>query len=254
MRLERTTVLLSGILASVALAWPGGVFAQAPPGPITPPDSAQSVPEAAPPARPAPAAVAPRGKPTIIGTWKLNLDESDDPRKKLEEARNSSGGGYGGGHGGVRVGGGWPGGGYPGGGGGGYGGHRGGSQGVSDEDRARMAELLHPADSLSIAQKEAEVDLTDDQGRKRVYYTDGRKLEKSKDANNQELAAKWDHERLTSEEKGPHGGKITRSFAPSPDGTQLYETLNIESSRSNRTVYIRYVYDRAPQAAQVSKP
>ena len=81
---------------------------------------------------------------SIFGEWKLDQDDSDDPRKKMQDAQNSQGnGGYGGNR---RMGGGYPGGGYPGGGGGGYGGHRMGQQNESDEDRQRMQELLSPSE------------------------------------------------------------------------------------------------------------
>ena len=115
--------------------------------------------------------------------------------------------------------------------------------GQSDEDRHRMQELLNPADSLAIAQKDAEIDLTDDQARKRVFYTDGRKLQKFKDEKYQEVAAYWEGSCLLSEEKGPHGGKVMRSLELVPDGQQLYETLYIETARSSAEVSIRYVYD-----------
>jgi len=184
-----------------------------------------------------------------MGAWKLDRDDSDDPRKKMQNARGSSGnGGYGGNR---RMGGGYPGGGYPGGGGGGYGGHRGGSQGESDEDRQRMAELLSPSNSLTLAEakKDVEVDLFDDQEHKRAFFTDGRKLQKSKDANYQEIAAHWDGTRLVTDEKNPGGGKMSRTYELSYDGTQLYETLHMTVGRSSTPVTIRYVYDQGPGAA-----
>lgn len=141
------------------------------------------------------------------------------------------------------MGGGYP---YPGGGGrrgpyGGRGGNTGGAQG--DENRRRLHELFTPADALTIAQKDAEVDLTDDQSRKRVFYTDGRQLQKSKDDKYQEMAARWEGSRLVSEEKGFRDRKITRSFELAPGGQQLYETLHWDESRSGSPVVIRYVYD-----------
>jgi hypothetical protein len=148
------------------------------------------------------------------------------------------------------MGGGYP---YPGGGGrrGPYGG-RGGStgSGQGDEDRQRMHEWFNPADSLTIALKDAEVDLTDDQNRKRVFYTDGRKLQKSKDDMYQEIAARWEGGRLVSEEKGSRDGKITRSFELAPGGQQLYDTLHLGDSRSGYPVTIRYVYDIARENKQ----
>jgi hypothetical protein len=142
------------------------------------------------------------------------------------------------------MGGGWPGGG----GGGGYGGHRGG--GESDEQRQKMHELTTPPRTLSMSMTGAEVDLLDDQSRKRAFMTDGRKLQKSKDANYQEIAAKWDGNRLVTEEKDPRGNKMSRTFELSEDGRQLYETLHMTSGRSNTPMTIRFVYDIPAQARQ----
>jgi len=116
--------------------------AQAPPGPLpqTPSNDARS----AWPAK-APAPAAPRTK-NLAGTWRLNTDDSDDPGKKLQQARGSRGGGQGGGRrsGGMGVG--WP--------GGGMGGHGGmGGRGESDSDRQKMQLFLQPAQQLTVAQK-----------------------------------------------------------------------------------------------------
>ena len=90
----------------------------------------------------------------------------------------------------------------------------------------------------------AEVDLQDGHDRKRAFMTDGRKLQKSKDYSYQEIAAKWDGNRLVTEEKSPRGGKMSRTFELSPDDRQLYENLHIESSgRNSRSLDRHYVYD-----------
>jgi hypothetical protein len=232
-------LLWPAVLGLMSLAGPISVRAQSPPGPITAAPSQQIGPAPAPvPPRPA---VQPRT--SIFGGWKLNLDDSDDPRRKMQEARGS--GNNGGGN--RRMGGGYPGGGYPGGGGGGYGGHRMGSQGESDEDRQRMQEMLTPAQRLTLAEatKNVEVDAFDEQSRKRAFFTDGRKLQKSKDANYQEIAAHWDGARLVSDEKTPRGDKMSRTYELSYDGTQLYETLRVPVGRSGGLVSIRYVYDQS---------
>jgi hypothetical protein len=146
------------------------------------------------------------------------------------------------------MGGGFP---FPGGGGGPYGG-RGGANG-NGQNRAngeQMRDLIRPADSLTIALKEAEVDLTDDRSHKLVFYTDGRKLQKSKEDTYQEIAAHWNGNQLVSDEKNPQGGKMSRTFELAADGTQFYETLHIDSSRSNSPLVIRYVYDAAVQDKQ----
>lgn len=211
------------------------VQAQAPAGPVAAPPpgtvAAAKTPEPVP---------LPPPRQSILGAWKLNRDESDDPRKRMEESRESNRGRYG-----SRRSGGWPG-------GGGYGGRRGGmGGGESDEDRERMHELLRPARTMTFSMTGAEVDLQDDGDRKRAFMTDGRKLKKSKDDNYQEIAAKWDGSRLVTDEKSPRGGKMSRSFELSPDGRQLFENLHIESSgRSSRSLDLHYVYDISVQTTQ----
>ncbi len=228
------------VFAGLPLAWPEHTRAQAPPGPQTgsPPPGAQ-----VPAAKPVETAPPLPPRQTILGVWKLNRDESDAPRRRSDDDRGSNNGGYGG----RRSGGGYPGGGYPGGGRGGMGGPR----GESEEERQKMHELTSPASKITLSMTGAEVDLMDDQDRKRAFMTDGRKLQKSKDANYQEIAAHWDGKSLVTEEKSPRGGKMSRTFELSEDGRQLYETLHIESSgRSGSSMTLRFVYD-IPVTTQV---
>jgi hypothetical protein len=250
-------LVFSGILGVALLATPGSLGAQAPPGPMSPVPSKEPPPSSqTPPPQAKPEQKDLSQKPNVAGSWKLNREESDDARKKMQEARDSSRGGIGsgggsgpyggGGHG--RMGGGYPGGGGP------YGGRGGGSQrGSSDEDRQKMQQLLTPADSLIIAQqkdKDVEVRVTDDQNRQRVFYTDGRKVQKSKDERNQEISAQWLGNRLVSEEKSPRGEKMERSFEVAPGGEKLYVTLNVGGDRSRSSVYVHYVYDIVHQNKQ----
>jgi hypothetical protein len=228
-----------GLLGLVFFAAPKVGSAQAPPGPITV-DQSQVHPSGAPVAQPPTPKLTPRTN--ILGAWKLDPDDSDDARKKMQDARSSSNGG---GFGGRRMGG--MGGGYPGGGRGGYGG------GQSDDEKLKMQELLTPASGVTLSMTGAEVDLTDNQGRKRAFLTDGRKLQKSKDENYQEIAAKWDGNRLVTEEKNPSGGKMSRTFELSYDGLQLDETLNMKVGRGDTPVSIRYVYDLVPSSTETPK-
>jgi hypothetical protein len=220
---------ITGFAAVLGLVFSGAAAAQAPAGPVSAPP-----PGTMPAAKPQEAAPLPPPRQSILGAWKLNRDESDDLRNRSQASHGSGGGGYGG----RRAGGGWPG-------GGGYGGHRGGmGGGESDEERQKMHELLSPAMTMTFSMTGAEVDLIDDRDRKRAFITDGRKLQKSKDDNNQEIAAKWDGNRLITDEKSPRGGKMSRTFELSPDGRQLYENLRMESSgRNNRSLDVHYVYD-----------
>jgi hypothetical protein len=229
MKTRNGNLLLTGATVSLlGFFFCSSAAAQAPAGPMT------SVPQPAPGA----AAKAPEPPPlppprqTILGAWKLNRDESDDMRNHPQD---SDKGGYNGRRGGV---------GFPGGGGGGHGGPRGGMGGESDEQRQKMHELLSPPATIALSMTGAEVDLKDDHDRKRAFMTDGRKLQKSKDDNYQEIAAKWDGNRLVTDEKSPRGGKMNRSFELSPDGRQLFENIHIEGSgRNSHTLEVHYVYE-----------
>jgi hypothetical protein len=255
----RMAVGLICMFGAGALAAPGLLRAQETPGPL--PAAPAQLEPLEPAASRSPEATA-SSKPipprtSIAGAWKLNVDDSDDGRKKVEQAR-AKGGGNGGNGGNPRIGGGgspYPGQGggnpYPGQGGGGGGGRRLGSNQPGDMDPATMRDLTDPPETLNIVQKDpkaAEVDLTDDRTRKIAFFTDGRKIEKSNDDMYQEIAAKWDGRSLVTDEKTPRGGKFSRTFDLAPNGQQLYETVRIDANayggaKSAPQVYIQYVYD-----------
>jgi len=222
---KKSTYWLAGVVFGIICFIPvGTLHAQAPAGPISGAPS-QDAP------KPEAQHIAVQAK-NIFGAWKLNPDESDDPRKKMQQARGggNGSGGNGGGNGGGRM-------------GGGYGRGRMARRGVSDEERQRMQELFRPANRLTIASKDAEIDLTDDQNRKRTFFTDGRKIKKSKDIGYEEIAAHWEDKRLVTDEKTPRGEKMSRTYELSYDGTQMYETLHMTVGRSETPLVIRYVYE-----------
>ena len=117
-----------------------------------------------------------------------------------------------------------------------------------------MGEVLDPARSLTLAEakKDVEIDAFDEQQRKTAIFMDGRKLQKTKDATNQEIAAHWEGNRLVTDEKTPSGKKMSRTYELSYDGTQLYETLRLTRGRSDSQMSIRYVYDQAAAPAAKS--
>lgn len=247
---------LLGLVGGALLFVPSRAAAQAAPGPL--PRSSQSQSSQAPVARPTPQPKPPEVPPrtTLAGVWKFNRDQSDDARQKVRVAEGADIGGY---PGGGNPGGGYPGGGYPGGypggnprrgpwggspyPGGGGGGPYGGRQNI--EENPKMQSLMRPGDSLTVDLKDPEIDVTDDQYRKLLLYTDGRRLPKATDDRHEEVAAHWDGSRLVSDEKSPLGGKMDRVFELSQDGRQLFETLHIEYGRSSTPLTIRYVYDAA---------
>jgi len=185
-----------------------------------------------------PAPDVPRKK-DLTGAWKLNKDESTSPRDKDHSGRGGNGGGRSGG-------------GYPGGGHGGYGGgmHRGG---MSDDERKEMQELMRPSETLEFTQDGPAIKMTDDYDRHRTFYTDGRKVKKSKDADNQEFDATWNEYRLVSDFKGPDGNKIERTFEVLEGNQQLRETIHFTMGRSQREVYLRHVYDLSSAANSPTK-
>ncbi|HEV2521651.1 MAG TPA: hypothetical protein VGT24_04655 [Candidatus Acidoferrales bacterium] len=232
-----------GLLCGLCLCGAGRLFAQAAPGPMHPTQPLPPVEQ--PPAPRKEPQVEPRK--TIAGFWKLNVDESDDPKRKLDEGRSSRGGPVGGmGGGRPRTGIGFP---YPGGGPNGpYGGPGGpGMGGGEGDDRERMQDLIRPADSLTIDLKDPEVDLATDRGDKLVIYTDGRKIQKSRADTVQTISARWNGSQLVTDERSPQGRKKSRTLELSPDGRQFNETWRIEAGRSDSLTTIRYVYDAADQ-------
>lgn len=187
-------------------------------------------------------------RPLLNGTWKLNRDESDNPREKLRSAmqereQNGSPGGMGrpGGMGGGM--------GIPGI-GGGMGGPMGGGMGRgsgSEEDHARLYDVIRGPDQITVTQKGAETDVADDESHVRALFTDGRKLEKpKKDSPQIQVKAHWEGRTLITEEKGPNGEKISHAYELSGDTKQqLTDTLTLESKRLNTPIIVRYVYDKA---------
>jgi hypothetical protein len=229
------------ILSGVCFFTAGRLCAQAPAGPL-PPTHPLPPP---PPPRPAKKKPELESRKTLAGFWKLNNEESDDPGKKLEEARqtkaDSAGGPRGGGGGPVGVG--FPP--YPGGGGNGPYGGGGRRMGGEDEGTSeRIQEMVRPDYSQAITLKDPEVDVTNDNGQKLVYYTDGRKIQKSKDESFKAINAHWEGMQLVTDEKGPQGRKMSRMLELSSDGKHFYETWHIENGKSG-AIIIRYVYDSA---------
>ena len=153
---------------------------------------------------------------------------------------------YGGGPGNGPYGGGpWGGGGpFPGSGGPYGGGNRGA---VRDESsNPALREYLVPPINMTFDLKTGETDLTDADGEKRVFATDGRKLQKSKDQNYREIAAHWEGSRLVTQEKDPLGGQIRRTFELSGDGRQMDEYITMDVPRSRASLMIHYIYDVVP--------
>ena len=107
MRSEVKMVCLIWLFAAGVLAAPKSVRAQETPGPLPAPPpqmeplepTASRSPEASASSKPIPP------RTSIAGAWKLNVDDSDDGRKKVQQAQSKSqGNGGNGGNGGNQIG------------------------------------------------------------------------------------------------------------------------------------------------------
>jgi hypothetical protein len=213
--------------------------AQAPPGPIAPVPSRRSSSEPPPPP---PVKIVPRTN--ILGAWRLNRDESDDPKARSNQRKVNDPNGNSGGNSGPRVS--WPGGGMggPGMGGGQHG--NGGPQKDTAEDRQRYMELIDPSIRLKLARKDDKdpiVEMFGDQGRKTIFYTDGHKPDTPAGVGTDVVEAKWDGEKLISSAPLPKKGSLTRTYEVSPDGLQLWEEVEMVIGKDKNPSRFRFVYD-----------
>ncbi len=88
MKKRNTAMALAcGFLGAAIIIAPNRSVAQAPPGPISHPESRAAAGKSTP--KPKPKEIHPRT--TLAGAWKLNHDESDDPRKRMQGSKSASG-------------------------------------------------------------------------------------------------------------------------------------------------------------------
>ena len=227
------------VFGGVGLLLTGVAVGQAPPGPIAPVASQRSTNEPPPPP---PVKIVPRTN--ILGAWKLNRDESDDPKARSNQRQvNDPNQGHGG-NSGPRIG--FPGGGMGGPGMGGGQRGNGGPQKDTPEDRQRYAELIDPSVRLKLqrkAEKDPIVEMFGDQGRKTIFYTDGHKPDTPAGVGTDVVEAKWDGEKLVSNSPLPKKGSLTRTYEVSPDGLQLYEEVEMVIGKDKNPSRFRFVYD-----------
>jgi hypothetical protein len=213
--------------------------------------------------------------PRLAGKWTFNESQSDNAKQKIQEAEQNSqvsqrgsGGSYpsGGGYPGTD----YPGGGNPGGGGGigmgrggigmGGGGMGRGGMGRGPSGRAAQDGAINGEDmdtlatdpkALTIDQNEKQVSVTDDTDHTENLYPDGKK-HKGDDTSGDKTGIKthWNGNRLVSESKLGHSGKLTETYELSPDGKQLYVTSELDSSHLTGPLIIRRVYDNSATHSQ----
>jgi hypothetical protein len=170
-------------------------------------------------------ATASAAKPNLAGTWKLNEQQSDDPRAKMREAMSANGGDQ-------------------------------GDSGAMNPGRTGRRPgrgrggMMAQFSQLTIGQTDKGVNVTGASGRliatsapskedQNAQSNDGRMMMRMPPAE-----AKWQGHQLVATSQG-FGGTITRTFELSPDGKQLYMTTKIENERFSQPVTYRLVYDPA---------
>jgi hypothetical protein len=175
-------------------------------------------------------------KPSLAGTWKLNKDQSDDPRQKMQQAMRNSGGnqGEGNGNGSAANGGARPG--------------RGGG--------GQAGGMMNEFAQLTVTQLDANVKITGASGRVLATTAPPDSTADSKSDSNasngggqrgdwrRPPVAQWQGSQLVTTGRGFGGGDgTTRTYELSPDGKQLYVTTKIMNERLTEPVSYRLVYD-----------
>ena len=192
-----------------------------------PPNRLPLANEAAQSQEAAPQAAAPStAKPNLAGTWKLNEQQSDNPREKMREAMNANGNQ---GDSGAMM-----------------RGRMGRRPGRGPGGRGGM---LRQFSQLTIEQSDKGVNVTGATGRLIATSEPPSKQDHNAQDNGGMImrmppaTAKWQGNQLVATSQGFGGGAITRTFELSPDGKQLYVTTKIENERFSQPVTFRFVYD-----------
>jgi len=178
-------------------------------------------------------------KPSLAGTWKLNKDQSDDPRQKMQQAMGNPGGGQGDGQGNGQ--------GDP---------NRGeGRPGRGGGPGGMMAEWSQ----LTVTQLDANVKVAGASGRTLTSTTPSDDAANSKDDSSSTsdsnvyggrrrmappAVAQWQGSQLVATGHMFGSGTMTRTYELSPDGKQLYVTTKMTGERMSQPVTYRLVYDR----------
>jgi hypothetical protein len=177
-------------------------------------------------------------KPNLAGQWKLNNDQSDDPRQKMQEAMAANGQGGGRGAGGE-----------------GGGGRRDGGQGGPG---AMMNDLAQ----LTVVQTDTSVKVSSASGRVLAAYPEDQQAAKpSSNGGNPDddtrtyspPVAKWQGSQLVASMQGRRGGSTTRTYELSSDGKQLIVTTKMQNPRFTQPVTFRLVYDPAKASSGSSE-
>jgi hypothetical protein len=201
--------------------------------------------------------------PNLAGTWKLNEKKSDDVRAKMMEARrgqnqDQSQGPDAGGPGGGPEANGGPGGGDNGGrgmrGGPGRGGMMADLSQLTIEQTATTAKVTGSGGRvLAVLGPAANTNASpDNSAAAPAHNASADDLPANSDAGPRPrrgppppAVAHWNGSQLVTETQNPRGGKMTRTYELSPDGSELFVSTKMENPNLSEPVSFRQVYDRA---------
>jgi hypothetical protein len=159
-------------------------------------------------------------RPDLSGTWKLNEDLSEDPRKKMQEAGGGRGGGGGTG------------------GGGGMGGGGGGGA-------MRLSESFAAEKVLTISHKDPQLVITDLDGRQRTLFTDARRVEEDRSEGTARIRARWNDRSIVVVTKVGER-EVTETYERAAVGARLVVTMKIDGGRAPFSY--RRVYEKPPRS------
>ncbi|MBO0799352.1 MAG: hypothetical protein J2P31_11080 [Blastocatellia bacterium] len=152
----------------------------------------------------------------LSGLWKLNKNESDDTKEKIEQSIGKRGGG--------RLGG-----------------------GMRQKRISELLENVQAPETLEIKQEESQITITRAGGRARTFKADG-STQKFQTGNGKtiEMSATRRAGQLEFEIR-PEGrsGKISEAFTLAGNGRKLNVTIRIEGERLSEPIVIHRVYDAA---------
>ena len=195
--------------------------------------------------------------PNLAGTWKLNEKKSDDVRAKMQAARNQNqdqpqgpdAGGPGGNQGNGPEANGGP--------------DSGGPRGMRGGPGGRGG-MMADFSQLTIEQTATTAKVTGASGRVLAVLGPGADssaapahaasaddMPDNSDAGPRPrrgppppAVAHWTGSQLVSETQNPRGGKMTRTYELSPDGSELFVSTKMENPNLSEPVTFRQVYDR----------
>jgi hypothetical protein len=176
--------------------------------------------------------------PDLSGTWRLNREQSDDPRQMWRDAggasEDESEAAPSAPSGGSR------------------GRHAHGRSGGRADGGAPGLPVLEGRDRLTILHEEPRLWIEDGAGRERVVYTDGREQSEERSrGGTTKVEALWKDGHVVVSSSPERGPKVVETYAVTVDRSQLTVTTTVAGRRS---VTFRSVYDAVREPPPTATP